>query len=80
MSEKLRVNFPRVQKFLSAPKHPHWPWGPSRSLFIVHQGLIPKVSKVARDMNLNTVLHLELRLRMFGAIPPFAHMPLWNAA
>ena len=68
------------RSFLSSTKHPHWLWGPSSLLFSGFQGLTAKGSKVARDINLSAVLHLVLRLRIHGAVPPFAHMPLWNCA
>jgi len=56
-----------------AGKRPDWYWNSVNFLPNTSQGFFPR----GWPTNMITHLHLLLRLRMCGAIPPFRHMSWW---
>jgi hypothetical protein len=64
----------RSWKFFSLPLHPNWLHGPSSFLSTGYWGLFPW------GMMLTTHLHVTLKLRMHGTIPPLSKMSSWHGA
>jgi hypothetical protein len=62
----------RSKRFCSHPKHSDWFWGPPTSPVQWVLWFFPW------DMMLTICLHLELKLRMSGAIPSLPYRPLWH--
>jgi len=63
---------------VSSPLHADWSWGLPSLLPNGYWGLPQGQS--CWGMKLNTYLHLELRLRMQGAIPTLPNTPSWSGA
>lgn len=65
-------------KWVFSFKHPDWLWGPSSSLFSEYQGIFPWVGGCKyQGWQLTSHLHIVLKLRMSGAVPPL-YMISWH--